>query len=335
MKKRLYRILAILICMTLSLSLLTGCGNEGAAPGESPSTVELSGTFWHYEDYYGFSSDGTMGVYDTEGLEIGTGTYEWGGSTGSIVFENGTQYSLALEGETLAVIAGDDTTYHYTQVDALPIARVEAVGGPIADTAWKYDIEHCVFYADGSVKLYSEYIDEEGTLATYDWDEANGVGVIHLDGKELEIYLGIDGLLRKQDAEDGTKYQNFEPVAFDDGTAPEAIVSPFIAGTMWRYDVAVYRFYENMRMEALDVHTGDLVAEGSYTWDTTYTEGTATLNGITVGIALKGRYLALITEQGDMYYLDPIDSFTTDDGAVIGFTNDAEADEAESEQEAA
>ena len=123
-----FRVFTILLCLTLSLALLSACGGKESssnanppsdsgnssqdsdAPGSDAPSEVLADTAWSIEGTtYFFYADGTVEI--TDGSDSVFGEYEWDGVIGAIVLGEDIA-SLTLDEEGDLYLQGEDDEYY-------------------------------------------------------------------------------------------------------------------------------------------------------------------------------------------------------------------------------
>ena len=123
-----FRVFTILLCLTLSLALLSACGGKESssnanppsdsgnssqdsdAPGSDAPSEVLADTAWSIEGTtYFFYADGTVEI--TDGSDSVFGEYEWDGVMGAIVLGEDIA-SLTLDEEGDLYLQGEDDEYY-------------------------------------------------------------------------------------------------------------------------------------------------------------------------------------------------------------------------------
>lgn len=137
------RVFTILLCLTLSITILSACGDKepnansnpssasggsmqsenaqnSDAPEEDAPSIELADMGWSIDDItYFFYADGTLEV--TDGTDSVFGGYEWDGQAGLITLD-GFIVELLLDGEGDLYMEGEDGEY-YRGMEYMKTAR--------------------------------------------------------------------------------------------------------------------------------------------------------------------------------------------------------------------
>lgn len=216
MKVAFMRAIALVLCVVLTVGLLSGCKKDVIFQKDN---LNLADTIWEYAgDYYVFYPDGTIRTYNSEGVvyEGYDGAYVVSGDVCKMAY-GGASYTVTKDGEALVATDDQSETFRFNRAEHLPTPVAEeqdtepspenqedavVVDDPNAldlrNTTWETEGLSYHFYADGSLKADNG---TETKLGTYTWDGENGsisiddatVSLMIEDG-ELCI-LGEDGYL--------------------------------------------------------------------------------------------------------------------------------------------
>ncbi len=193
------RVFTILLCLTLSITILSACGDKepnansnpssasggstqsenaqnSDAPEEDAPSIELADMAWSIDGItYFFYTDGTLEV--TDGTDSVFGGYEWDGQAGLITLD-GFIVELLLDGEGDLYIEGEDGEYYLmTYAGFADGGDHESGGMPNPDDTPDYDLDYNLDYDtddDGSIGY--EALDN-GKIRFYDYD--NNVSITY------------------------------------------------------------------------------------------------------------------------------------------------------------
>lgn len=224
------RVFTILFCLTLSMTILSACGNKepsansnpssasgggtqsenaqnSDAPEEDAPSIELADMGWSIDGTtYFFYTDGTLEV--TDGTDSVFGGYEWDGQAGQITLD-GFTVELLLDGEGDLYMEGEDGEYYLmTYAGFAGGGDHESGGMPDSDDDLDYDTDD-----DGNIAYETlddgkiRYIDYDNNVSiTYpEWmscmENANPGTVTITDGNGgyvvgqniTEMYWGYSG----------------------------------------------------------------------------------------------------------------------------------------------
>lgn len=202
MKMKYFRVFTILLCLTLSLALLSACGGKesssnsnlssdsgsssqdsDALGSDAPSEV-LAETAWSIEGTtYFFYADGTVEI--TDGSDSVFGGYEWDGVMGAIVLGEDIA-SLTLDEEGDLYLQGEDDEYYLMTYVGIA-GGGDHEGDDDSDSPYE-DV------GDGNVR-YTDY-DCNISVVFYDWLsclEGEIVGVVTISDDD-EGYVVSENL---------------------------------------------------------------------------------------------------------------------------------------------
>lgn len=159
------RVFPILLCLTLSMTILSACGDKepnansnpssasggstqsenaqnSDAPEEDAPSIELADMAWSIDGItYSFYTDGTLEV--TDGTDSVFGGYEWDGQAGLITMD-GFAVELLLDGEGDLYMEGEDGEYYLmTYAGFAGGGDHESGGMPNPDDTPDFDLSYC------------------------------------------------------------------------------------------------------------------------------------------------------------------------------------------------
>lgn len=181
-----FRVFTILLCLTLSLALLSACGGKESssnanppsdsgnssqdsdAPGSDAPSEVLADTAWSIEGTtYFFYADGTVEI--TDGSDSVFGEYEWDGVIGAIVLGEDIA-SLTLDEEGDLYLQGEDDEYYLMTYEGIAGGGDHESGGvPDSDDDLDYD-------TDDNGNIAYETLDD-GKIRYIDYD--NNVSITY------------------------------------------------------------------------------------------------------------------------------------------------------------
>ena len=207
MKKKFYRIFALILSIVLSLSLLSGCGGKDNSGDQSDAgdtgdalTMEIAGDAWEVDGTVYHFFEGGVVVVDT-GYIL---TYSWDGSYGEIT-DGGITAAMIYDEDGFFLEGEDELFYPFTYVGDADPSLLDDGDDEFTDTidlvgtAWEMVDEEFQlhFFTNGDATS------TEGGPFSYTWD--GSYGEISGGGSSLEMIYDEDGFF--VEFNDGTYHE--------------------------------------------------------------------------------------------------------------------------------